>query len=76
MSKKEYFVVWNRDKSEGFITDDEWAAKNAHAGEQLYRERDMGQSSIGQNFGDTYRDDEEDIEKAPEIQRIEIEAGE
>lgn len=68
---KRYFIVWNGDRSEGFITDCHGAALNAHHFIQDYWEGAPGVSTIGLAFAETYRDEAEGTEY-PDIQTVEI----
>lgn len=52
--KKEYFILWNVDKSEGFITDNAADIKSARTGKP---HRELGyssQSSLGAEFYELY----------------------
>lgn len=60
---KEYFIVWNAAKSEGFITDDEADAKSAKTGKSNYTLGYPSQSTAGAAFHETYKDDKLSIQK-------------
>lgn len=62
MTERKYFIVWNADRSEGFITDNHSAALNAHYASQAYWEGSPGTSTLGLSFAELYREDPEDVE--------------
>lgn len=65
MSKK-YFIVWNENRSEGYITDDPEDADYTATGFSS----SFGQSTLGVAFRESYAEDEESDEF--EVQEIEI----
>jgi hypothetical protein len=69
---RKYWIVWNADRSEGFITDDRAAALNADQNTGEYVERTIGVSALGEAFSEYYREDDEAIHFAPEIEEVEL----
>lgn len=57
MEKKNYWIVWNENRSEGFITDDENDAKTAMTGKPNRSRGYPCSSSVGLAFYEAYEDD-------------------
>lgn len=68
---RKYYIVWNGDKSEGFITDSYGAALNADQAVTHHNEGFIGNSTLGLSFVEIYRDDDEEGDY-PEITEIEL----
>lgn len=64
---KRYFIVWNTDRSEGFVTDDHADAVSATTGSSNYTLGYPSQSTAGAAFHETYEDD-----SPLELQEVEI----
>lgn len=65
---KTYYITWNEDRSEGFITDDRGDAVTARTGKKRRHRGYTSASTAAMAFFDTYGDD-----KLPPIQKVEIE---
>jgi hypothetical protein len=55
--KRHYFILWNADRSEGFITDSSADAASAVSGEPHWDEGYPSQSSMGEAFYNFYGED-------------------
>lgn len=71
--KRKYYIVWNGDRTEGFVTDEHGAALNAHHNTGEYWEGSIGRSTLGIAFAECYREDDDDIDGAPDIEEVELE---
>ena len=66
MAKK--YIVWNEDRSEGFVTDDRRDAETARKGKKHRRSTgQIGYSTLALAFFEAYGED-----KLPPIQEVEI----
>lgn len=65
---KKYHIVWNKSRTEGFITDDEDDAEYASSGMRC----GVGVSCIAEAMRETYCDDDEDEELPAQTIELEI----
>lgn len=68
---KKYYIVWNDDKSEGFVTDNEVEAHNVSTGDDWWTGT-PGSSALGEYFRDCYYDEGDDDF---EIEEVELNHG-
>lgn len=66
-----YFIVWNADKSEGFITDSKADAESAISGRANYALGFPSQSTLGEHFYSTYGEEG----GLPDIQEVKFSDG-
>lgn len=66
-----YFIVWNADKSEGFITNDEADATSALTGKANLALGYPSQSALGSEFYANYGEEGD----CPPVQEVELDVG-
>jgi hypothetical protein len=55
--ERRYFIVWNSDRSEGFVTDEKADAESAVSGRSNRKLGYYSQSTAGAAFHEAYEDD-------------------
>lgn len=56
--KKHFWIVWNGGRTEGFVTDDSYDAKQVASGNFV-----AGYTTVGAAFAEAYEDDDLTIER-------------